>query len=173
MSISIPRLPQSLTHLCLDIQEIHASMKGEQALRGFVEPQREEMLKMTAADFVSVMGSLLPEPDRKALMENEECGQNTIELFKEGLRLGADGWIDDDLAFLKPWGFDLAEIKIPVFLWQGGLDLMVPYSQGKWFASHLPKDKVVPHLLDGEGHISIFLGRAEEMVGELVATIKS
>ena len=32
----------------------------------------------------------------------------------EGVRTGVGGWLDDDLAFVRPWGFDLASISIPV-----------------------------------------------------------
>ena len=74
----------------------------------------------------------------------------------EGLRRGVDGWIDDDLAFTQPWGFQLEEISIPTMIWQGSDDLMVPFAHGQWLASHLPQASV--HLEQGEGHLSIGLG---------------
>ena len=36
-----------------------------------------------------------------------------------------DGWVDDDLAFVAPWGFSLGEITTPVAIWQGSLDSVV------------------------------------------------
>ncbi|HJQ04730.1 MAG TPA: hypothetical protein VJ872_04770, partial [Nocardioides sp.] len=77
------------------------------------------------------------------------------------------GWLDDDLAFTRDWGFALDEIRVPTYLWQGSADLMVPFHHGQWLAEHIPG--VVPHLLDGEGHLSIQVNRFADMVAELVA----
>lgn len=139
-------------------------------MQEFVKPQRVGMLAGDAAGVAQAMDSLLPDVDRKAMLNNPLIGQNMVDTFNMGLRHSADGWVDDSISFVKPWGFDLAEIKVPIFVWQGSMDLMVPFSQGQWFATHLPQDKVVTHLLEGEGHISIFLGRAEAMIDELLTT---
>jgi hypothetical protein len=44
---------------------------------------------------------------------------------------------------------------------------MVPFAHGRWLAEHLPT--AVPHLLPGEGHLSVGLDRLDEIVGDLVA----
>lgn len=128
------------------------------------------MLQSDAAGMVKVLSSLLPDVDRKAMLDSPSVGQNIVDTFHVGLKHSADGWVDDSLSFIKPWGFDLAEVRVPIFLWQGSVDLMVPFSQGQWFATHLPQDRLVLHLLDGEGHMSIFLGRANEMIEELLTS---
>lgn len=100
-------------------------------------------------------------------MLTDELGEDMAAAFHEGLRVGVDGWIDDDLAFTAPWGFDLEEIRIPTMLWQGSADLMVPFAHGKWLASRLPHASV--HLEEGEGHLSVGLGALDRMLDELVA----
>lgn len=75
-------------------------------------------------------------------------------------------------ACIEPWGFELSEVKVPVIIYQGSEDLMVPFAHGKWLAEHLPQDMVKKHLLEGEGHISIFLDHMENMIDELVAFAK-
>lgn len=135
-----------------------------------MKQQRTELLQGDAAGMMQALSSLLPDVDKKAMLDNPSLGQNIVDTMQHGLKNSADGWVDDDLSFINPWGFDLAEIKIPVFLWQGSVDLMVPFNHGKWLAKHLPQENLTTHLVDGEGHISIFLGNMDNMVDELMTT---
>ena len=75
-----------------------------------------------------------------------------------------DGWIEDDAAFLAPWGFSVADISTPVSLWQGSQDLMVPRTHGEWLATYLPN--VTPHLLSDEGHLSLITRHFGAMLDE-------
>lgn len=45
---------------------------------------------------------------------------------------------------------------------------MVPYAHGLWLAKHLPQDSVRKHLLEGQGHVSIFVDYVDTMIDELV-----
>ena len=47
-------------------------------------------------------------------------------------------WVDDDLAFTKPWGFDLSEIAVPVEVRYGEKDTLVPAAHGAWLAKAVP-----------------------------------
>jgi pimeloyl-ACP methyl ester carboxylesterase len=143
-------------------------MKGEDALREFCGAQREDLLKADAKGLVEALSSLLPDVDKEALLQNEDLGQSTVDSFQESLKVGVEGWMDDSFAFVKPWGFDLDEVKAPILLYQGDQDKMVPYAHGQWLAEHLPQDKVKKHLMEGQGHISIFLGQIEKMLDELL-----
>jgi pimeloyl-ACP methyl ester carboxylesterase len=60
---------------------------------------------------------------------------------------------DDGLAAMRPWGFDLASIRVPVAIWQGRQDAMVPYEHGEWLAAHVPGAEA--HLFEDEGHLSL------------------
>ncbi len=86
--------------------------------------------------------------------------------MREAVRTGVDGWLDDDLAFVSDWGFELDEIEVPVTLWQGSEDLMVPFAHGQWLAARIPD--VHAHLEQGEGHLSIGVGHVDDMLAELV-----
>lgn len=141
-------------------------------MSAYVEKQRPGMLGASVDELIEAMASLLPEIDRKALVNNRFLAEHMRETDDEGLRHNGNGWTDDSMAFIAPWGFELDEIKVPVTLWQGSEDLMVPYGHGKWLASALPQDKLKAHLLEGEGHISVFVGHTEDMVNELVSMAK-
>lgn len=130
---------------------------------------REDLLNTDAAGMTEVMSSLLPDVDKRAMLDNKELGLHLTSTIKEALKSNNDGWVDDDLACLSPWGFDITQIQIPVSLFQGGLDRMVPFAHGTWLVSQIPKSQLNQHLEQGEGHISIFLGRTDEMLDELLA----
>lgn len=173
MCIQHPPVKARITdHHCTDIDETNASLKGEAALRSFVDAQRPDLLKSDVKGIVDAMITILPEADKAAMLENDEVANDTIASFHEALKHGTDGWVDDDLAFISPWGFDVGEVKCPVLLWQGTEDLMVPFGHGKWIAEHVPEKHLTKHLQEGHGHISIFMGQVEEMVDELIAVGK-
>jgi pimeloyl-ACP methyl ester carboxylesterase len=155
-----------LAHMGEDnVVEFSKAMEGETALRPFLDEAREQLRHATGADLVTAMNSLLAPADR-ALFTGE-VGEDMAAIFHEGLRIGADGWLDDDLAFVKPWGFSFAEVAVPTVLWQGTADLMVPVGHGQWLAEQIPG--VVAHIQDGEGHLSIGIGSLDRMLQELVA----
>ncbi|KUL86790.1 hypothetical protein ZTR_04866 [Talaromyces verruculosus] len=152
-----------------NIEEYNRALEGEPQLREFCEGHRKEYLVSELDGVMEAMSTLLPPPDNATLLQNRDTiGQNIVDTFREGLRLSPDGWIDDDLGFLKPWGFELSEVRVPVLLLQGTEDKMVPFAHGKWLAEHLPQDKVKAHLLEGHGHISLFDG-IDGIIDELVA----
>lgn len=150
-----------------DVQEFHAALKGEAELRMFCDAERPSMMG-DEQSIVKGMASILPEADKVAILRDENFGKYLVQSFREGLAETSDGWIDDDFAFIQPWGFTVDEIKIPVLLYQGSDDKMVPFSHGKWISEHLLSSAAKIHLLQGEGHISIFLDHADEMIDGLL-----
>lgn len=149
-----------------NVHEFGLATQGEAALRPAQEAMRPGLISGNVRDLMDGMSTLLPEVDRAVL--TDELGEDMLGNFAEGLRSGVDGWLDDDLAFVRPWGFDLADLRVPSFLWQGSVDLMVPFAHGQWLAEHIPG--VTAHLEDGEGHLSIAVGALDTMLDELVKT---
>jgi len=131
------------------------------------------MLQESVAGLVETMSSILPDVDKDALLNHPEMGQSVYDTFAEGLKTNSNGWVDDDLSCIQPWGFEFSEIKVPVILYQGSEDAMVPYAHGEWLAKHLPQEKLRVHLRQGQGHISVFLGQADNMIDELLEIAKS
>ena len=77
----------------------------------------------------------------------------------------AIGFVVLDLAFVRDWGFRLDRLQTPVTIWQGALDLMVPFAHGKWLAANVAGARA--RLLPDEGHISL-VGRVDEVVDDLL-----
>jgi pimeloyl-ACP methyl ester carboxylesterase len=147
-----------------NVTEFGAANGGEQSLAPYLDEVREHLKEVTLDGVIASLDTLLPDVDRAVL--TDEFGEDMVASFREALRISADGWLDDDLAFVKPWGFALEEISVPTSVWQGSDDLMVPFAHGQWLAAHVPG--VSAHLEQGEGHLSIGLGAIDRMFDELV-----
>jgi pimeloyl-ACP methyl ester carboxylesterase len=68
--------------------------------------------------------------------------------------------IDDDLAYVNPWGFDPRTIRTPTLLIHGTADRMVPARHSEWLAQQIPNAEL--GLEDGQGHISVLEAAAED-----------
>lgn len=145
------------------------SQKGEQVLREYLQPQYDEMVKATAAETLEMLSSIFPDVDKKCMLDDEKITDFWEQGLKQATKKGIDGIVDDNLAFIEPWGFDMAEIKCPVLVYHGNLDLMCPYAHGQWAANHIPAQHVTKYLKEGEGHLSIWLGKEGEMLDTLVS----
>jgi len=144
--------------------EFMAAIDGEVPLRRYLDEPREHLKEVSAEDLMSSLGAVLPDVDRAVL--TSEFAEDMAAGAREALRTGLDGWLDDDLAFTKPWGFSLDEISVPTMVWQGMADDRVPCAHGRWLSSHLPRASV--HLEPEEGHLSVALGAIDRMLDELV-----
>jgi pimeloyl-ACP methyl ester carboxylesterase len=114
----------------------------------------------------AALGDLVSPIDVATL--NGEFAEYLAASIRGAVANGIWGWHDDDLAFVKPWGFDLADLRVPVFIWQGGQDRMVPFRHGEWLAAHVPG--ATARLLPDQGHLSIATSRFGEIVDELIAS---
>lgn len=150
-----------------NVREFGLATEGEQAIRTYQEAAVVGLRSLDPAMIVEGMSSLLPDVDR--VLVTDEFGEDLAAGMGEGLRSSVDGWTDDDLAFVRPWGFDVTEIRVPCFVWQGSEDLMVPFAHGEWLAAHIPG--VTAHLEKGEGHLSIAIGAIDPMLDELTKTL--
>lgn len=151
-----------------NIDEFGVAMQGEESLRSWMNANALDMQQVTGAGLREAFGGLVGNADKKVL--SGEFADEMAAGMRRALTRGFDGWIDDDLAFVQDWGFSLNEIKIPVQIWQGDDDFMVPHSHSRWLASQIPTSelKFVPK----NGHISLAVNhRAEilEKIDELLA----
>ena len=82
------------------------------------------------------------------------------------------GWVADDYSsYLKPWGFDPRDVKVPIIIWQAELDVNVPIQHGQWLAKYLPNARL--EVRDGESHMGIFVNYEEEIMQSAIALLTS
>jgi len=144
-----------------NIEEFGLAEQGEEALRPFVMKHREALKDADAEALVRDLATLLPEVDRRVL--TSDVGADAVAGMIGGVQV-PDAWIDDDLAFVRDWGFDVARLAVPAYVWQGSEDKMVPFHHGEWLVEHIPG--AVAHLEQGEGHFSVAIGALGRMLDE-------
>jgi pimeloyl-ACP methyl ester carboxylesterase len=149
-----------------NIEEFAAAVDGPEALRTYLQAQAAGMGDLSATDVATAFGDLIDEVDRGAL-ERGTLAAWLAETFGDAVRVDVWGWADDDLAFIRPWGFDPADTAGRVHIWQGAHDRMVPFAHGGWLADHCGGACV--HLDARQGHLSLVVDRFGDILDELVA----
>lgn len=135
-----------------NIDEFNAAVEGEVLLSEFLEKAARDLKQVTGPRLASALGGLVSDVDRSAL--TGELADVLAESFRRAVSTGITGWRDDDLAFARPWGFELRSMRVPVAIWQGNQDRMVPFDHGRWLAANVAGAQ--SRLLDDEGHLSLF-----------------
>jgi pimeloyl-ACP methyl ester carboxylesterase len=132
----------------------------------WMEPQRGWLETADAQVVLDELASVISDVDEASL--DGDLGEMVAASFREAARNGILGWYDDDLAYTRPWGFDLASIRVPVSVWQGARDLMVPFAHGQWLAAHVPGARA--HLYPEHGHLSLAVASIGLILDELLET---
>lgn len=146
-----------------NVREFDAAARGEGPLADFMIGENAPLRDISPESLVAAFGSLLPPVDKEAL--TGALIEGLAATIRSALRDGFDGQIDDDLAFVGDWGFEVGSVRVPTLVWQGGLDKMVPPAHGRWLAERLPACS--SRLEPGQGHLSIWVGREREILGAL------
>src|SRR5258705_8535535 len=143
-----------------NIREFNAARESEAALRAMLEPERAIMVERLSAGRSDFLGDdyEVPEADRVEMAKHQRAAAAHL---LTAVAHGIDGWVDDDLAFAKPWGFDVADCRVPVVLAYGRQDMLVPAAHGDWLAQHVPD--AVTWVDDETGH----MGNDAEMARDL------
>lgn len=149
-----------------NIEEMGLAEQGADALRPWLEEQAEDIRASTPADMLRILGDLVSEPDRAVL--SEHYAELAHASLQASISNGVFGWLDDDLAFVRSWGFSLDQIRVPVSVWHGREDRFVPLSHGEWLAANVPGAR--SHLVEGEGHISLSRNRYGDVLDELIGS---
>ncbi len=148
-----------------NIEEFEAALEGSERLIAFMEQAWPIFRAISPGDVADGLGGLVDEVDRAAI--DDELAGWIAAAWHDGLRHSYWGWFDDDVAFTRPWGFDTGVIGVPVHVWQGGHDRMVPYAHGEWLSRQV--GSACPHLHPEHGHLSLAVQSLPAILRELTA----
>jgi len=142
-----------------NVQDFEAVLAGPEALEPVLLRDQAEMFSAGPDGLRQAMLTILSPVDQAAF--TADVAEWIYAVMAEGAAKRIEGFRDDNLACVAPWGFDPADIGVPVLLLQGVQDLMVPPGHGRWLAAHIPG--VEAEISDAEGHITLLTGRIPEV----------
>jgi pimeloyl-ACP methyl ester carboxylesterase len=128
------------------------------AARAKTEDDRDGFRAASPDDLATSLASLLTPTDAAVL--TGELAKYLVFAMKDGLAPGSEGLWDDG-CIIDRWGFDVADIAIPVLLMHGKQDKFVPFGHGEWLAAHVPG--VEARLLGNDGHLTLIEHRIPEV----------
>jgi pimeloyl-ACP methyl ester carboxylesterase len=148
-----------------NLDELSLAAQGEPKFSEFLVTAAEVMVQTSPVQLADAFGGLISAPDKAAL--TSDFADFMTEETRAAFTTGTAGWRDDDLAFIASWGFEVTDITVPVAVWQGDADAMVPFDHGAWLAASIPGAK--SHLLPGHGHLTLMA----DLIGEIVTDLAS
>ncbi len=142
-----------------NVEQVSLMLEDPAAARAKCEDNRVQMLTQTLPELMEFLKTLLAPVDAAAL--TGELGQYVIDATRSGMATSSDGWWDDGLAILEPWGFEFGSIRTPVLLLHGRQDRFVPFAHGEWLARTIPG--VEARLTDDDGHLTLTTHHLDEV----------
>lgn len=98
------------------------------------------------------------------ILARPDVREALTQMFREGARQGAAGLVGDWIAQSRPWGFALADLKLPVVIWHGELDHLVRPAHAHYLSAVLPNSRLV--LYPQDGHLLLL-----QHWGEILAAV--
>ena len=136
---------------------------GWDALHKFTEEEREVVLADPVAGLRASMVNAPPD-DQRIMSEPTWQESHSIGV-REALRQGGEGWTDETMAILSPWGFEPEQVKAHVTWWAGEADINCPVSAVRRYVNRLPSADL--HVWEGAGHLRQYL-RNNDFLSDLI-----
>ena len=142
--------------------EFGASLQGEDVIQKWFVDNATAFKSAGGVEIREAFGGLISEADKKSM--EGSFADVIASAIRSGLAVSFDGWVDDDVAFTKPWGFDLASINKPVKIWQGDQDYMVPHAHSHWLKKHISTAELT--FIPGQGHVTLLVDYTDKVFAQ-------
>ena len=147
--------------------EFGASLQGEDVIQQWFIDNASVFKSAGGAEIREAFGGLISDADKKSM--EGSFADVIAAAIRSGLAVSFDGWVDDDVAFTKPWGFDLSSINKPVKIWQGDQDFMVPHAHSHWLKKHISTAELT--FIPGQGHVTLLVDYTDRVFAQAKALL--
>ena len=147
--------------------EFGASLQGEDVIQQWFIDNASVFKSAGGAEIREAFGGLISDADKKSM--EGSFADVIAAAIRSGLAVSFDGWVDDDVAFTKPWGFDLSSISKPVKIWQGDQDFMVPHAHSHWLKKHISTAELT--FIPGQGHVTLLVDYTDKVFAQAKALL--
>ena len=144
--------------------EFGASLQGEEVIQQWFIDNASAFKSVGGDEIREAFGGLISDADKKSM--EGSFADVLAAAIRSGIAVSFDGWVDDDVAFTKPWGFELSSITKPVKIWQGDQDFMVPHAHSRWLAKHIPTAELT--FIPGQGHVTLLVDYTEQVFAQAI-----
>lgn len=131
---------------------------------GVTLTQAIRVVKPLAGPVLDLYAALQP-PGDKNLLSRPEFKAMFLDDLLNGSRFQTSAPLADLILFTKAWGFETADVRVPVRWWHGDADHIVPFRHGQHVVDRLPDARMT--VIDGESHLG-GLGLAEDVIDTLL-----
>src|SRR5690349_20428750 len=91
--------------------------------------------------------------------------------LQEALRPGVDGWVDDHIANVQPWGIELSAVRQPTAIWHGEEDRLCTPPNARSLAAGISQAEL--YMVEGQGHTSLIVCRVEPTMDWIAQRVRS
>ncbi len=148
-----------------NVEELQLYLSDPQAARRKARKIWEDEITVTPEQLTEAWQTLLSPVDAAVL--TGDFARYVADCIHDGLAPGEQGWWDDGVAHMAPWGFELGAIELPVQVWHGRHDRFVPFQHGQYLTDQIPTAE--PYLSDTDGHLTLLVERYAEIHAWLLA----
>ena len=131
---------------------------------GVALTQAIRLVRPLAGAGLDLYAAVQPPGDRD-LLSRPEFKAMFLDDLLNGSRFQTSAPIHDLVLFTRHWGFDAADVRVPVRWWHGDDDHIVPFRHGQQVVDRLPDATMT--VIDGESHLG-GLGIAEQVIRTLM-----
>jgi pimeloyl-ACP methyl ester carboxylesterase len=132
---------------------------------GYVLAAAIRVVRPLAGTAIDAYAAVQPRGD-KELLARPEFRAMFLDDLLNGARFHVGAPLADIILFTRPWGFEPADVTVPVRWWHGDSDHIVPHAHGEHLAARLPDCRL--ETIAGESHLG-GMGVATEVLEELMA----
>lgn len=102
--------------------------------------------------FFKIMSLSVSTADKEA-MKDARFLEHFQRMEREAFRQGSRGGAHEAMIAFRSWGFDIAAVRVPTYIWLGAEDVFVSNQMGHYLAQTIPDAEL--HLISGKGHFNI------------------